>query len=79
MGKPTQHVHSLHCTACDEVKDSITMELCPKCEQAMLRHFPVDFFKQTKKSTDEIEELQAIKILAALELAAIESPTQIAA
>ncbi len=55
-------VHSLHCTACDAEKTSITMELCPTCEQAMLRHFPGDYFKCTKYLEKE-ESLEACALV----------------
>jgi len=85
MRKPhAPQVHSLSCTACGTSKDNIFLELCPECEQAMLRHFPKDFFKNTKKPTKveaQDETLQAIKILEALELAVSEgaAPMQQAA
>ena len=39
-----KQIHGLHCVACDSPKESLTMALCPKCHQAMIRAYPVDFF-----------------------------------
>jgi hypothetical protein len=57
------------------------MEFCSTCEQAMLRHFPVDYFKtaKNKKNEKDFEKLTAVKVLEVLELASINAPIQLAA
>ena len=80
---PNVQVHSLNCTACGDPKDNLFMELCPKCEQAMLLHFPIDYFKadplKAKAAKQKEAELQAVKILEALELASIDAPIDLTA
>lgn len=76
-------VYGLQCKACGGAKSSITMELCSKCEQAMLLHYPIDYFKSTSKiahqQQEENLELTAYKVLEALELASQDAPTELVA
>lgn len=37
-------IYGLHCVACDSPKESITSALCPVCQRAVIRAYPVDFF-----------------------------------
>ena len=78
----TPKVCGLQCKACGGKKESLTMELCPTCEQAVLLHFPVSYFKPdpTKAiQADKDLELTAFKVLEVLELASIDSPIDLAA
>lgn len=72
-------VYGLQCSACGRAKSSITMMLCPKCEQAVLLHFPPSYFRASQKPKEEDLELTAYKVLEALELASIDAPTELAA
>ena len=78
LSSPIQ-IHSLSCPACNASKDSVTMMLCPKCEQAVLKHFPPSYFMAMKKPSEEDLELTAVKVLEALELASVDAPVALAA
>lgn len=38
-------VCGLQCKACGGSKESLTMDLCPTCEQIVLRLFPEEYFE----------------------------------